>query len=90
VGAVGGNGGFWRPGDVDVGEQETNQDRDLDGTGWARAIQEALEDETLESGLAQRDDGVAIAGMVHAKSGVGQRRYQVLGQPSGVLQLLKN
>jgi hypothetical protein len=41
---VGGNGGFGWPGDVNVGEQKTDQNRDLDGAGWARTIQEALDD----------------------------------------------
>jgi hypothetical protein len=33
---------------------------------------------------------IAITGMIHPKTGVCQRRYQILREPGGVLELLKN
>ena len=69
VGCGRGSWGFWN---VDVRDQKTDQDGDMDHVRGLRTILEALDDQSLQRGLSQRYDGVAIACMVHAKTGIDQ------------------
>ena len=84
------SGGPWGLRDISVRDQEADQDWDMDEVRGTGAILEALDDQTLQGRFSQRDDGVAITGMVHAKTGVRQRGYQILREPGCILELLED
>jgi hypothetical protein len=62
----------------------------MDEVRRTRAIFEALVDQALQCRLSQRDDVIAITGVIHAETRVRQQRYQILREPGGILELLED
>ncbi|KAI2504148.1 hypothetical protein MHU86_10262 [Fragilaria crotonensis] len=62
----------------------------MDEVRRTRAIFEALVDQALQCRLSQRDDVIAITGVIHAETRVCQQRYQILREPGGILELLED